>query len=84
MLTPFFPVPVYDGRAGPGRKFNFSDSDFASLSSWPIYRRGRGEVDVDTVVAVGHTVGTYTGAAGRYLTTNVQFIIVLGKPARTV
>lgn len=74
-------VPVYDGRVGSGRKFNFTDEDFNNLSSWPLYRRGRGEVDPGTLVAVGHTVSTWSGATGCFLSTNIQFVIVLGKPA---
>ncbi|KAF9465630.1 hypothetical protein BDZ94DRAFT_327740 [Collybia nuda] len=75
-------IPVYDGRASYGRKFTFSDSDFQELSTWPLYRRGVGEIDPETVISVGHTIGTYQGLnGGRFLSTNIHFVIVLGKPA---
>lgn len=76
-------VPVYDGRVGSGRKFNFTDDDFKNLPSWPLYRRGRGDIDPGTLVSVGHTISTY-GVGNRYLSTNIQFVIVLGKPAITL
>ncbi|KAF9455955.1 hypothetical protein BDZ94DRAFT_1315650 [Collybia nuda] len=75
-------IPVYDGREGTGRKFTFSEADFKDLSSWPLYKRGNGEVDSGTLVSVGHTVGTFKGASGSlFLSMNIQFIIVIGKPA---
>jgi hypothetical protein len=73
-----FLVPVYDGRATKGRKgFTFSDADFKSLSTWPIYGGGPTEVPVDAVVSVGYTLGTYCGSAGPVLSSNLIFVILL-------
>lgn len=84
LLTFSTPVPIYDGREAGNRKaFAFTDDDFSKLQTWHLYRDGRRDLDDRSVVAVGYTLGTYTGAKSheRSLSTNAQFVILLGKTA---
>ena len=77
-------MPIYDGRAGirhRDRAFDFSDDDFASLSSWP--RFPEKEVPFDAALAVGYTARSYvtssqTGTDYLNLSTNILFVVVLG------
>ena len=72
---------MYDGRARNGKPaFMFSEADFKSLSSWPLYHKGTSEIPVDSVVSVGYTLGTYKGTTGPVLSSNIQFVIVLAIP----
>ena len=78
-------VPVYDSRPGffrQDRGFDFSDNDFASLTSCPRYKLPESEIPIDAAVAVGYTANTYktTAQSGEFLnlSTNLIFIIVLG------
>lgn len=74
---------MYDGWARNGRPpFMFTDSDFARLSSWPLYRKGSSEVPIDAVVSVGYSLSTYRGASGLVLSSNVQFIVLLSIPKK--
>ena len=51
-------VPVYDGRARNGwAPFMFTDKDFSSLSSRPLYRKGTGEIPLDSVRATAERGG---------------------------
>ena len=72
-------VPVYDGRPRNGRAaFMFNDSDFKRLPSWPLYHKGLiSELPDEAVVSVGYTLGTYLGASGTVVSSNLQFIILL-------
>ncbi|KAF8800969.1 hypothetical protein BYT27DRAFT_7245428 [Phlegmacium glaucopus] len=76
-------VPIYDGRSVEGaREFTFSDTDFAKLSSWPLYERGLQDVPYDAVVSVGYTLNTFgEGPRGpNGLSTNLHFVILLALP----
>ncbi|KAF8874597.1 hypothetical protein BD779DRAFT_1678665 [Infundibulicybe gibba] len=76
-------IPLYDGRAGRGSPFTFSDADFANLSQWPLYKKGQADLPVDSMVAVGYTVSLYewpVGSKDDQLSTNLQFAILLGIP----
>ena len=77
------PVPVYDGRASDDHPaFKFNDSDFRQLSSWPLYREGQiTELPDEAIVSVGYSLGTYFGASGKVLSSNLQFIILLSESA---
>ena len=71
---------MYDGRAGKNprhleRGFDFSDSDFAALSSWP--RFDMEEVPSDSAVAVGYTVNTYKPKQGGILHCRLTFCLLL-------
>jgi hypothetical protein len=73
------PVPVYDGRARDGRApFRFNETDFSRLSSWPLYRKGLVcELPDEAIVSVGYSLGTYKGASGTVVSSNLQFVILL-------
>ena len=74
----------YDGQeVGDHKPFHFTDDDFKNLHTWRLYKGGRRDLDDRSVVAVGYTLGTYTTAKNnsRSLSTNVQFVILLGKTA---
>ena len=72
---------MYDGRARNGKPaFAFSDNDFVSLSTWPLYKKGTSEIPADSIVSVGYTLGTYKGSSGPGLSSNIQFVIVLATP----
>ncbi|KAF8877979.1 hypothetical protein BD779DRAFT_1677050 [Infundibulicybe gibba] len=75
-------IPIYDGRGKTGRQFTFSDTDFRELHTFPLYRGGREDVTSESVVAVGYTVNlfsrTVAGAVTNQLSTNLQFLILLG------
>lgn len=79
--TDYVPVPVYDGRARDDRPaFKFNDADFKRLSSWPVYRKGLvSELPLDAIVSVGYSLGTYKGASGTVVSSNLQFVILLSK-----
>ena len=77
-----FAVPVYDGRQNGGRPLRFTQEDFENLWEWPVYSGPDGEaieIPSGTVVTVGSTVGTYQNRA--YLSTNIQFVVVLSTRA---
>jgi hypothetical protein len=77
------PVPIYDGRTKAGRPFVFTDKDFQDLSSFPLFKNGSQDLPVDSVVAVGYTLSTYYAERSgvTVLSSNVQFVILLGVPA---
>ena len=82
MLTSSASVPIYDGReVGEHKPFRFTDNDFKILHTWRLYKNGRRDLDDRSVVAVGYTLGTYTTqkTSSRSLSTNVQFVVLLGK-----
>ena len=78
-----FRVPIYDGRANAGTGFSFTDKDFAGLTNLPLYRGGKRDLTDRAVVAVGYTVGTWEARESKenYLSTNLQFVILLGNAA---
>jgi len=77
-----FLVPVYDGRARDGHEpFLFTESNFNNISTWPMYRKGKSDIPVDSIVSVGYTLSTYKGLSGPILSSNVQFVILLSIPA---
>ena len=69
-------VPIYDGRSG----FNFTEEEFLELATLPLYKDGTRDLPEKAVVAVGYSVNTYTGekSGSTNLSTNVQFVILLG------
>ena len=74
-------VPIYDGRHETGEPFRFTDENFSRLWDWRVFcsRKGeRIEIPVDSVVAIGGTVGTFNNR--QFLSTNVQFVIVINTP----
>ena len=75
-------VPIYDARQCD-KGFGFSDGDFAKLSTWPLYGKGKKDLPTDesAVVAVGYTLGTYLNAKTQdpVLSANLQFVILLGR-----
>ncbi|KAF8878570.1 hypothetical protein BD779DRAFT_1676827 [Infundibulicybe gibba] len=75
-------IPIYDGCGKTGRQFTFSDTDFRELHTFPLYRGGREDVMSESIVAVGYTVNlfsrTVAGVAANQLSTNLQFLILLG------
>lgn len=76
-----FIVPIYDGRPGHGKMFDFTDAHFRDLPSWPLWRNGAQDIPVDSVAAVGYTFNMYLGGSGKTcLSTNIQFVILLGLP----
>ena len=82
ILTFSASVPIYDGReVGDHKPFRFTDNDFKILHTWCLYKTGRRDLDDRSVVAVGYTLGTYTTqkTSSRSLSTNVQFVVLLGK-----
>jgi hypothetical protein len=82
VLTFSTSVPIYDGReVGDHQPFRFTDDDFKNLHTWCLYKRGRHNLHNRSVVAVGYTVGTYTTQknSSPSLSTNVQFMMLLGK-----
>jgi hypothetical protein len=54
--------------------------DFQHLSMWLLYRKGTREIPVDSIVSVGYTIGTYRGAMGLVLSSNIHFVILLSVP----
>ena len=78
----YYTVPVYDGRARDDRPaFKFTDADFRRLASWPLYRKGLvSELPDEGIVSVGYSLGTYLGASGKVLSSNLQFVILLSAP----
>ncbi|KAF8075765.1 hypothetical protein FPV67DRAFT_1444597 [Lyophyllum atratum] len=76
-------VPMYDGRVGLGKEFLFRDADFKALPTWPRYKGNKCDIPNDYLVAVGYSLGTYAASNNsgtRYLSANVQLVIVLGTP----
>ena len=82
----FDSVPIYDGRFGfcyTNRSFQFTDADFVTLNSWPTLSMP--ELPDDAAVAIGYTVNSYktqaatAGAEYTNLSTNIQFVILLGE-----
>jgi hypothetical protein len=74
-----FKVPIYDGRMNNG--FGFAETDFKALRSLPLYSKGMSDLPNDSLVAVGYTLNTYLGQTGtNFLSTNVQFVVLLGLP----
>lgn len=72
---------IYDGRKQQNREaFAFMQQDFNTLASWPLYKGGRKDLPSDAVLAVGYTLSTYTSHAGLQVSTNIQFVILLGLP----
>lgn len=65
-LDDFFPVPVFDGRSST-RPFTFAAADFDALPTWPLYKLGRAELPIGSVVTVGYTVGSYKGSSAKYV-----------------
>ncbi|KAG6810210.1 hypothetical protein H0H93_015125 [Arthromyces matolae] len=64
-------VPIFDGRDGSAtdlsqRPFRFTAEDFSELSahSWRTYAKNKSEVPEKSVVCVGYTAGSFTGASG--------------------
>ena len=78
-------APIYDGRGDNGTPpFNFSSDHFEHLESLPLFldeSGDRADVPAGAVVAVGYSIGTYSGSKGRSLSPNLIFIIVLSVPA---
>jgi hypothetical protein len=70
-------VPIYDGRAHKGKPFRFTDEDFNSLESYPMYEKGIRDVDLDSIVAAGYTAGVWPASNPTNLSLNIQFLIVL-------
>ena len=58
----------------------FNNSDFQCLSTWPLYQKGTREIPVDSIDSVGYTIGTYRGATGVVLSSNICFVILLSVP----
>ena len=58
----------------------FTDSDFAKLSSWPLYRKGSSEIPADSIVSVGYSLSSYKGSSGLVLSSNIPFVIVISTP----
>jgi hypothetical protein len=76
------PVPIYDGRKHTNTMFSFEEKAFRSMSDLPLYRDGKRDLSDKAVVAVGYTVGTWEGRSGdKNLSTNLQFVILLGNAA---
>ncbi|KAF8879255.1 hypothetical protein BD779DRAFT_1676479 [Infundibulicybe gibba] len=73
-------IPIYDGRARSGHHFMFSDENFQSLTQMPLYRGGGVDLPFQSLVAVGYTLGCYAGTNGPILSSNIQFVILLGVP----
>ncbi|KAG6879469.1 hypothetical protein C0992_002355 [Termitomyces sp. T32_za158] len=82
-------VPIYDGRFDTAngtttRPFRFTPQDFDALPSWRVFEGNRSEIPVDSVVAVGYTVGSYEYNGDHYINTNVKFVVVLHTPCLVV
>ncbi|KAF8873002.1 hypothetical protein BD779DRAFT_1679461 [Infundibulicybe gibba] len=73
-------IPIYDGRARSGHHFVFSDENFQCLTQMPLYHGGGVDLPFQSLVAVGYTLGSFPSANGRALSSNVQFVILLGVP----
>ncbi|TFK62844.1 hypothetical protein BDN72DRAFT_862551 [Pluteus cervinus] len=69
------PVPIYDGRASTGKPFAFTPDDFQSLST---RTRLTEDLPLDSIVAVGYTMGVWTLNSVELLSLNIQFVILLG------
>jgi hypothetical protein len=84
----FIPVPIYDGRPTQPypEGFLFTDQHFRDLCKFPLFGKGSRDLPADSLVAVGYTISTYVSE--RYpdpkLSTNVQFVILLGVGAAGV
>jgi hypothetical protein len=73
---------VYDGRARKGHApFMFKDADFASLLSWPLYRKGSSDIPANSIVSVAYTLSSYKGGSGPVLSSNIHFVIIISTPA---
>ncbi|KAK0449815.1 uncharacterized protein EV420DRAFT_1483038 [Desarmillaria tabescens] len=70
-------VPIFDGRASQGRHFLFRPMDFDNLASMPRYKPGH-DLGYFSLVAVGYTPTVWTVGREARLSTNVQFVVVLG------
>jgi len=70
-------VPIYDGRASEGLPFTFSDEEFATLESRPVYMDNAVDVPLGSVVAVGYSLSLWPSDDPKNLSHNLQFIIVL-------
>ena len=72
-------VPIYDGRASAKRHgFRFNKADFDDLSKFPLYKGGRTEVPIDSVVSIVYTLGMYRASSGGFvLTSNLISVILL-------
>jgi hypothetical protein len=78
------PVPIYDGRASGSRSgFAFTDKEFRNLTALPLYKKGARDLPDNSVVAVGYSLNTYKlgNMQSAYLSTNVQFVVLLGVAA---
>ncbi|KAF8872725.1 hypothetical protein BD779DRAFT_1679554 [Infundibulicybe gibba] len=73
-------IPIYDSRARSGHHFMFSDENFQSLTQMPLYRGGGVDLPFQSLVAVGYTLGCYAGTNGPILSSNIQFVVLLGVP----
>jgi len=75
-------VPIYDGcpTVFCPDGFTFTDGNFKNLTKFLIFADGKCDLPADSVVAVGYTLGTYTsdGYPSPNLSTNVQFVVLLG------
>lgn len=77
-------VPIYDGRPSGSRSgFSFSDKEFHALTALPLYKKGMRDLPENAVVAVGYSLNTYKLGSmhSPHLSTNVQFVILLGVAA---
>ncbi|TFK59913.1 hypothetical protein BDN72DRAFT_905428 [Pluteus cervinus] len=68
------PVPIYDGRASTGNPFAFTAEDFQGLST---RTRVTEDLPLDSIVAVGYTMGVWSLNGAELLSLNVQFVILL-------
>jgi hypothetical protein len=67
-------VPVFDGR---GRVFNFKEDIENIKDILPSYPR---EVPLGSCVVVGHSMTSYEKGGVDHLSTNIQWVIILGIP----
>ncbi|KAF8890906.1 hypothetical protein BD779DRAFT_1468999 [Infundibulicybe gibba] len=71
-------IPIYDGRGRNGPPFNFTAKNFEDIRTFPLYHGGHADILVGALVAVGYTLNMYGERA--QLSTNIQFLILLGVP----
>jgi len=73
-------VPIYDATRG---NFGFNDSDFTSLRSLPLYRKGSYDLPPYAVVTVAYTVTSFATtnslSANTALLFNVLFAVMLAE-----
>jgi hypothetical protein len=82
VLTFSTSVPIYNGReVGNHQPFHFTEDNFKNLHTWRLYKNGWRDLDDQSVVVVGYTVGTYMTQknSSPSLSTNAQFVMLLGK-----